>query len=190
MIGKLSKKWSRTWSRKLAFLTLFGLAACSGFPFSGRTPVSFLPPTLPPDVTPQFLAQPTPAVTEQIVEQRPTPTPDCTDILSFLEDQSIPDGTVVRPGEVLDKRWLVANSGTCNWDQRYRVKLLSGPVMGAELEQALYPARSGTQFTIRMQLAAPQEAGVYRSAWQAAGPQGQLFGDPFFIEVIVEPQSP
>jgi hypothetical protein len=122
------------------------------------------------------------------VEQRPTPTPDCTDILSFLEDQSIPDGTVVRPGEALDKRWLAANSGTCNWDHRYRVKLLSGPAMG--LSSSRRTRLQWHQFTIRMQLSAPQEAGVYRSAWQAAGPQGQLFGDPFFIEVIVEPQSP
>lgn len=176
--------------RVLALLTLFWMAACSGLVPGGRTPVSFLAPTLPPDITPQLLVNLTPTATSEALELRPTPTPDCTDILSFLEDLSIPDGTVVRPEERLDKRWLVANTGTCNWDQRYHVKLLSGPAMGAELEQMLYPARSGTQFTLRMQMAAPAEAGVYRSAWQASDPQGQLFGDPFFIEIIVEPQSP
>jgi hypothetical protein len=32
---------------------------------------------------------------------------------------------------------------------------------------------------------APQEPGIYRSAWQAADPQGNLYGDLIFIEINV-----
>ena len=32
---------------------------------------------------------------------------------------------------------------------------------------------------------APEEPGTYRSAWQARDPQGNLFGDPIFIEIVV-----
>jgi hypothetical protein len=102
-----------------------------------------------------------------------------------VEDLSIPDGTLVTPGQRLDKRWRVENNGTCNWDERYRVKLIAGPPLGAPEEQALYPARAGTQAEVRILFTAPQETGTYRSAWQAFSPDGLPFGDPFFIEVTV-----
>jgi hypothetical protein len=69
--------------------------------------------------------------------------------------------------------------------------LIAGSEMGAQPEQALDPARSGARATIRIVFKAPREPGAYRSAWQAFNPQGEPFGDPFFIEVDVEaPQLP
>jgi hypothetical protein len=103
-----------------------------------------------------------------------------------LEDLTVPDGSLVTPGSTLDKRWRVENSGTCNWDEKYRLKLVSGLEMGAQTEQALYPARSGTQAVLRIIFTAPEEPGPYRSAWQAYDPHGEPFGDPIFIEVIVQ----
>jgi hypothetical protein len=109
----------------------------------------------------------------------------------FLEDLTIPDGTQVAPGEPLDKRWRVQNGGTCNWDQTYGIQLIGGPELGAPNEQALYPARSGSEAVIRMLFTAPEEPGVYSSAWQAHDPNGNPFGDPFFIEVeVLESQPP
>lgn len=118
----------------------------------------------------------------------PTTTPACTPNLLFLEDLTIPDGTVVAPGNSLDKRWLVENNGSCNWDQQYSLTLLAGPDLGAPVEQALYPARSGTQATVRILFTAPEEPGNYRSAWQAQDSQGNLFGDPIYVDILV--QSP
>jgi hypothetical protein len=106
--------------------------------------------------------------------------------LWFLADLTIPDGTVVQPGELLDKRWEVQNNGTCNWNQDYRIKLIAGPGMGVPVQQALIPALSGTEVVIRMNLIAPEEPGNYRSAWQAYDPQDNAFGDPFFIDLVVE----
>jgi hypothetical protein len=57
-------------------------------------------------------------------------------------------------------------------------------------EQALYPARSGTQVELRIVFTAPNEPGIYRSAWQAHDPEGQPFGDQFFIEIVVEALAP
>jgi hypothetical protein len=122
---------------------------------------------------------------EQSGEEDETPTPLCSNGLSFIRDVTIPDGTVVNPGELLDKRWDVHNSGSCNWDQRYRVKLIAGPGMGMPVQQALIPALSGTEVTIRMIFIAPEEPGNFRSAWQAYDPQDVPFGDPFFIDVVV-----
>ncbi len=111
--------------------------------------------------------------------------PTCTNNLVYIADQTIPDGTQVSPGAVLDKQWEVENQGTCNWDDYYHLKLIAGPQLSAPLEQALYPARSGAQAVIRILFTAPQELGNYRSAWQAYSPSDEPFGDPIFIEIVV-----
>ena len=141
----------------------------------------FIPPTLSPT------EKPTPEPTNTI--SSPTSAPDCVNILSFMEDLTVPDGTSVAPGETLDKQWKVINSGTCNWDENYSIQLIAGPAMGVESKQALYPAKVGSQAIIQIQFTAPDEIGSHRSAWQAFTPDDQPFGDPFFIEIIVEAQE-
>jgi hypothetical protein len=111
---------------------------------------------------------------------------ECRDQLKFIADVTIPDGTVVAPESTLDKRWEVENSGSCNWNKQYRIRLIAGPELSAKKEQALYPARSGSSAVIRLVFKAPLEPGAYRSAWQAFDPGGEPFGDPFFIDIIVQ----
>ena len=141
-------------------------------------------PNNTPSLTPLDTASPTLTLT-QIPD---TPTPICLDGLIFLEDITIPDGTQVFTGDILDKRWKVENSGTCNWNSAYRIKLLDGIAMEASQEQALYPARAGSTAIIRIIYTAPKEPGFYRSAWQAVSPKGEFFGDPIFIDIEVVPQ--
>ncbi len=90
-------------------------------------------------------------------------------------------------GAMIDKQWLVTNSGTCNWDASYRIKLISGDAMGVPSEQELYPARAGTEATLQMIFTAPQNIGTYQSAWQAFGPDGTAFGQAITIQVNVSP---
>jgi hypothetical protein len=146
-------------------------------PGSRQAPV-FLPPTMAP--TPVDTPIPTPAPAKTAASG------SCTNQLSFLSDLSIPDQTEVSPSSTLDKRWEVENSGTCNWDSRYQLRLVAGPELGAKTAQTLFPARSGSHATISIQFTAPAEPGAYRSAWQAFDPDGQAFGDTFFIDFIVK----
>ncbi len=87
----------------------------------------------------------------------------------------------------MDKQWLVQNSGSCNWDSTYRLKWIGGDPMGAATEQSLYPARAGTQATLRIIFSAPAGEGLYESAWQAVDPDGNVFGDLVFIKIVVTP---
>jgi hypothetical protein len=107
--------------------------------------------------------------------------------LTYVQDLSVPDGTNYAPGQPIDKQWLVSNSGTCNWDSRYRLKLIGGDAMAAAPLQALYPARAGTQATIRIVFTAPQQAGLYQSQWKAMNPDGLVFGDAFYTQIAVTP---
>ena len=115
----------------------------------------------------------------------PTEILPCTNNLTFVSDTTIPDGTTVSPGASIDKQWLVNNSGTCNWDSNYRLKWIGGDPLGAVTEQALYPARAGTQVTLRIIFTAPNEAGTYESAWQAYGGDGVAFGDLIYVRIEV-----
>ncbi len=159
-----------------------GLAGCGRQTRPAQGAV-FVPPPLP--ATPQQAAPTAPAAPP--AEATP-PTPACTNGLTYLEDLTIPDGTVVAPGATLDKQWRVRNSGTCNWDARYHLRLVDGVAMGAGEEVPLYPARAGAEAVLRIQFTAPEEPGVYISTWQAVDPQGRFFGDPIYIQIRVEAQ--
>jgi len=168
-----------------SLLALFLLPACAPTPPS--TP--FIPPKASTPTQPLVQQGATPFIPTSTPQPEPTPsptaTPPCTDDLAFVEDVTIPDGTTVSPGASIDKRWLVQNNGTCNWDSRYRLKFVGGLEMGAATEQALYPARGGTQATIRITFTAPSEPGEYTTAWQAIDPNGEPFGLPIFMKIQV-----
>ncbi|MCI0520841.1 MAG: hypothetical protein L0Z70_11390 [Chloroflexi bacterium] len=189
MKAKPSAWSSAAWqlARRFVFLALgcLILAACAA---AEGEQGFYLPPTpaaaalTAPPHTPTPLA-PAPALTSS----PPVPAAaSCVSSLRYLEDITIPDGQPAAPGEVLDKRWRVENDGECNWDERYRLKRIAGPEMGVPAELALYPARSATQIELRIVFTAPSESGVHRSAWQAYDPQGAPFGDPIFIEIVVQ----
>jgi hypothetical protein len=86
----------------------------------------------------------------------------------------------------MDKRWLVQNSGSCNWEYRYRLRFINGDALDATLEQALFPARAGMQATLQILFLVPMETGEYISEWQAFDPNGIPFGDPFFMKITLQ----
>jgi hypothetical protein len=146
-------------------------------PAAANQPV-FIPPTLSPTLAPT----PSPTPLEKVSENK-----DCTNNLRFISDVTIPDGTLVQADSTLDKRWEVENNGTCNWDSRYRIRLVAGEAMETAKELALYPARAGSRAALQIRFKAPSKPARYRSAWQAFGPDGQPFGDQFFLEIVVKP---
>jgi hypothetical protein len=148
-------------------------------------PALFLPPTQVNEIIPTQIVIRIPTSTViPTVTVVPTPT-SCTNGLTFFKDITVTDNTPFGPGQTIDKQWLVTNSGTCNWDSRYHLKLIDGPAMGAA-EQALYPARAGAQATLRILFTAPSDTGTYKSTWQALGPGGGAFGDPIYIQIMVQ----
>jgi hypothetical protein len=82
----------------------------------------------------------------------------------------------------------VQNQGTCDWDSRYRLKLVNGfPALGAPEEMALFPARAGTQAILTIKFTAPQEPGSYHTYWQAYNPAGSPFGEAIYMVILVQP---
>ncbi|MCH7662241.1 MAG: hypothetical protein IH859_00015 [Chloroflexi bacterium] len=106
--------------------------------------------------------------------------------MEFIEDVTVQDGTRFAPNASIEKIWLVRNSGTCNWESGYTLQLISGPDLGAETTQALFPARSGSEIEINVGFTAPDAPGNYISKWRAFNPAGEPFGDLIFIDISVD----
>jgi Ig-like domain from next to BRCA1 gene len=160
------------------------LTACgeSSTPFPTPTNLLSLLPAISPTISP-IIPSDTPVPTLAILY---TPTPICVNGLTFINDVTIPDLSIVAAGSSLDKQWLVQNSGSCNWDSPYRLRLVGGDALGASPEQALFPARGGMQANLRIVFTAPLVQGEYFSEWQAFDGQGVPFGGTFFIKIIVQ----
>jgi len=119
----------------------------------------------------------------------------------FVDDLTIPDRSDVEPGAELDKRWEVRNSGSCDWDNDYRlvrigsdrdyrlVRIGSDRFIGVD-EIALFPARAGKNAVWQVVLTIPSEPGEYIGRWQALAPEGQLFGEEVYIWVYVPTPTP
>jgi len=182
-------------TRYCVFLFFLTLAACQP-----TTPTPFVPPTAdrsssqsattisfvsPTPLVNTIKSSPTAAVSTTPLP--PTATPPCTNNLKYVSDLTIPDNTVVQPGQVLDKQWQVENSGSCNWDGRYQLKYIGGDALGSVTVEPLYPARTGTQAVVHVSFTSPQQAGTYRTTWQAFDPDGQPFGDPITMQIVVGP---
>ena len=153
---------------------------------SGGAPES-TPTAIQPFVAPVSAPTLTPTL-DRAIAPTATASRTCKNQLNFLEDLTIPDGTVLGRGETVTKRWLVENNGSCHWDERYTVRLVAGPSLGAPERQALYPARGKNEAVIQITFQAPQIPGNYITTWQAFNPQGTRFGDPFYMDIMVEDQ--
>jgi hypothetical protein len=159
------------------------LTGCDIFVPAKEQSAIFLPPTIAVTTTPVPFITPVSSLVYS------APKSGCTNTLAYLKDLTVADGSIFSPGEKIDKRWLIENQGTCNWDARYSLRFAGGQPMDAPTEQSLVPALAGSQVMIRIIFTAPKEPGKYRSAWQAYTPDSKSFGDPFFIDIEVLPGS-
>lgn len=123
-----------------------------------------------------------PVITPTVAGSEPPPgtvDPDSPcDRGAFVEDVSVPDGTVFDPGETFVKTWRIRNNGSCTWTSGYTVVFDSGDAMGGP---ASFPLTSGSvapgaEVDISINLTAPEETGSYRGDWLLRNTAGQTFG--------------
>jgi hypothetical protein len=131
------------------------------------------------------VVSPEPTATTAPIQAQATPTIVCTSDLKYVADVTVPDGMQVDAGTEVVKRWEVENTGSCDWDARFSLVNLEDSALGVNPKQTLFPARSGTRAILQIIFTAPTEPGTYRSIWQAVGPEGEYFGDRFYVEFVV-----
>jgi hypothetical protein len=158
-----------------------------------RTPT--VSPTLPMATSTREQASPSPTQLVQTVTPENTQSAaDCDQASPGVPiDVTIPDDTVLGPGEVFIKTWRLTNSGTCTWDSDYALAWFSGEPMGANPEVPLTEATApGQSVDISVEMIAPETPGTYQSWWKLRNPSGSLFGigpnndSGFWVRIIVE----
>ncbi|MCQ3939307.1 MAG: hypothetical protein DPW18_20020 [Chloroflexi bacterium] len=104
---------------------------------------------------------------------------------AFVTDVTIPDNTVVAPGQVLTKTWKLLNNGSCAWTATYKVSFLSGNAMGGTATPIGISVAPGQSADISVKLTAPTTPGDALGYWILTNDSGQNFGTSFYIKIKV-----
>jgi len=105
---------------------------------------------------------------------------------AYIEDVTIPDGTVLAPGEIFVKTWILKNTGFCAWKESYRLTFFEGDSMsGLDTEIGKIIA-SGRQAKVSIELTAPNSEGTYTGYWILENKYDYPFGMPFFVQIVVK----
>jgi len=108
-----------------------------------------------------------------------------------LVSETIPDGTIYKPGAQFTKTWEIKNTSVCSWDTTYKIVFFDGDVLGGayyyNLPQAVAP---GQTLPISLLLTAPKTEDSYTSKWKLETPDGIKFGvgeysAPFYTQIAV-----
>lgn len=112
-------------------------------------------------------------------------------------DITIPDGSMVLPGQRFEKVWRLVNSGTCTWTRLYKLVFYSQNPMGAYQEQLFGgEVQPGQAVDLKVQFVAPLEPGEYQSNWMLMDADQNLFGvgtwadSPFWVAITVVEELP
>jgi len=109
---------------------------------------------------------------------------------AYVADVTIPDGTVLRPGQDFVKTWTIKNTGSCTWDDGYEFAWIAG-------DKALDPytvkfdtkndfISGGATTDISVNLTAPLEPGKYTATWKMKSDTGYFFGGLFTVVIEVK----
>lgn len=126
--------------------------------------------------------------------QEPTKSGSCTLLAEFVGDITVPDDTILSPGEAFTKTWQIMNSGTCTWNGDYTIFFLSGSNLSAPEGTLLtrgIEVPPGTMINVSINLVAPTEEGEYRADFKFKDPSGTIFGTgangagSIYVKVVV-----
>jgi Ig-like domain-containing protein len=104
---------------------------------------------------------------------------------TFVNDVTVPDGTVMNSGQTFVKTWTLMNSGTCPWGAGYKLAFVAGESMGGTSVPLASNVPAGQQAQISVSLTAPSAPGNYSGTWQLQNAQGQLFGNQITVVIKV-----
>jgi hypothetical protein len=129
-----------------------------------------------------------------------TPVPTATticDLVSFVSDITVPDGSKADPDESFTKTWRLRNAGSCTWTSGYDLVFHSGDAMGAPPEVQLTSGvvNPGDTVDVSVGLTAPSSPGTYKGFFKLRNSSGVIFGlagnNPFWVEIEVKsPAAP
>ena len=109
---------------------------------------------------------------------------------AYIADVTYPDNTVVRPGTDFEKVWRVQNTGTCLWDDGYKLAFIAGD---RALDPVSFEFRDSADFVsggetadLGVDLTAPLQEGTYSATWRMQSDNGVFFGTLLTVVIVVQ----
>lgn len=107
----------------------------------------------------------------------------------FIADVTVPDGTVMAPGEDFEKVWAIKNSGTCQWVEGYSLVFVSGDDMDGynlpikTIDDYVDP---GATVNFKINMTAHLNKGTYEGCWRMKDDKGYYFGTYLCYKIEVK----
>jgi hypothetical protein len=163
--------------------------------------------TLIPRTSPAATATEAPIPTETAIPtETPTPTKTPTATLSptpavpkakFIKDITIPDGTVMKPGQAFTKTWRFQNVGAVPWGEGVKLVFVEGEQKGFDSKKMGGPdsvdvpnVAPGKTVDVSVNLVAPEKLGHYRSYWRLKLGSGAWLENTHYAEIFVASPDP
>lgn len=110
---------------------------------------------------------------------------------SFQGDVTIPDGSVLKPGENFEKVWGLKNTGTCTWDEGYALVYIGGSTPNLdpynfEFKKSIDFVAAGQTINMTLRLTTPCKPGKYEGHWRMRNDKGYYFGTILSVYVEVK----
>ncbi len=107
---------------------------------------------------------------------------------AFISDVTVPDGTVLKPGEDFTKTWAIENTGSCTWDEGYALVYQGGTLDGYDVkitkkDQFVAPGAT-TYFSVK--LTASSTINTYTDCWKMRNDKGAYFGTYVCVNIKVQ----
>lgn len=108
----------------------------------------------------------------------------------YIADVTYPDNSEIKPGINFEKIWRVQNTGTCTWDDGYKLVFIGGdraldPVDFAFTRSADFVS-GGETADIGVDLTSPLAEGTYTGTWRMQSDTGVFFGTPLTVVIVVK----
>jgi Ig-like domain from next to BRCA1 gene len=151
--------------------------------------------SISPTITPAPSPSPTTLVASQlpintlVVASSTSGAVQGCDNSAYVNDVTIPDGTVMTVGQTFTKTWAIQNTGTCTWNTNYKLVFSFGTAMNGTSTAITQSVAPGGQTQISVNLVAPSGLGNYTGNWKMQNAQGQYYGTLLTVVINVVPAT-
>jgi len=118
-----------------------------------------------------------------------TPSPPtavtCQYDASLVADVTVPDDTIMQPGQPFVKTWRVRNTGNCDWAEGTAVVFETGDQMEGPDAVPVSVITPGETVDISIPMTAPLEGGTYSGVWKLRMANGALLDRLLVVRILV-----
>jgi hypothetical protein len=117
---------------------------------------------------------------------RPMPT---RLVANYLEDVTIPDGSILVAGTKFLKVWKLKNEGGEAWPNGCKLVFLGGDNLSAQENVPVESTPPGGEVNVAVEMTAPARPGRFSSYWRLEDPDGNRFGQRIWVDLFVAANS-